>query len=179
MSLRRRGPFCLSGFCSLDLELGGGWTGIPSLQRVRSRGEGENREKAKVKGAGSPCEEAQTGKEISRSVIIHGLRKQPRLEHRSTGPVGRGPKRLLTTAQPGWVTVKWYGGGETRCGDRLSLQTSGSEDLRVSSPSGSVLGPFWARSGAGETQPLERKRCLSENQEAPRSLALSAVLVNL
>ena len=34
-------PARLSGISSLDLELGGGWTGIPSLQRVRSRGEGE------------------------------------------------------------------------------------------------------------------------------------------
>lgn len=87
------GPSCLS---SLDLELGGGWTGIPSLQRVRSRGEGGNPEKAKVKGAGSPCEEAQTGKEISRSVIIHGLRKQPRLERRSCvrgWPCGEGPEQ--------------------------------------------------------------------------------------
>lgn len=56
---------------------------------------GGNREKAKVKGAGSPREEAQTGKEISWSVIIHGLRKQPRLERRSCvhgWPCGEGPE---------------------------------------------------------------------------------------
>lgn len=64
-----------------------------------SRGSGAEgrgkREKAKVKGAGSPCEEAQTGKEISRSVIIHGFRKQPRLERRSCvqgWPCGEGPE---------------------------------------------------------------------------------------
>lgn len=105
MSLRRRGPSCLSGFSRLDLELGGGWTGIPSLQRVRSRGEGENREKAKVKGAGSPCEEAQTGKEISGSVIIHGLRKQPRLEHWSClrgWPRGEGPEEAPHYS-PAWL----------------------------------------------------------------------------
>lgn len=60
----------------------------------------------------------------------------------TAGPVGRGLRRLLTEALPGWVTVKWYGGGGSRCGDRLSLQTSDSEDFRVSSPIGSVLGPF-------------------------------------
>lgn len=73
----------------------------------------------------------------------------------ATGPVGRGPRRRLTKAQPGWVTVKWYGGGEPGVGDRLTLQTLGSEDLRVSCPRGSVLVPFWVRSEAGETQPLE------------------------
>lgn len=40
--------------------------GISSRLRVESRREGEKGEKAKVKGTGSPCEEAQTGKEISR-----------------------------------------------------------------------------------------------------------------
>lgn len=40
--------------------------GISSFQRTVSKREGEKGEKAKVKGAGSPCEEAQIGKEISR-----------------------------------------------------------------------------------------------------------------
>lgn len=40
--------------------------GISSCLRTESRREGEQGEKVKVKGAGSPCEEAQTGKEISR-----------------------------------------------------------------------------------------------------------------
>lgn len=40
--------------------------GISSCLRTESRREGEKGEKAKVKGARSPCEEAPTGKEISR-----------------------------------------------------------------------------------------------------------------
>ena len=42
-------------------------SGISSCRRVQSRREGEKvGGEAKVKGVGSPCEEAQTGKEISR-----------------------------------------------------------------------------------------------------------------
>lgn len=141
---------------------------------------GGNREKAKVKGAGSPCEEAQTGKEISRSVIIHGLRKQPRLElpmRLALWGGARGGSSLkpsLTGSRSNGMGVV----GEPGVGTDYPYRPWALKTLGFPLSAAQSWAPSGLDQGLGKHRPWSWKRAL-ENQEAPTSLLLPAALVTI